>query len=302
MTAEFSPASQTLSQPGMATFLLMVHNTGNTEDSYSATIMGTNGPVTATLVGLDGSPTQSISTFILPGLSTGAIELEANIASLGKGTVTVNVQSLTHSAITASPVASVTAASAGSPTPTPPSIPTPTSTSAGGSLPESSDGPQVTDVLRYGYHDMPTTIVLTVDQALNSVTADDPKNYRIIGPEGRIIRVKSAVYDATNDTVTLRPRERINIHHRYTLIVDGTKSGGVTNMAGHLLDSTVSGEPGSNYRTALTWRNLVLDPSEEKALHHAKTTNRSVKVKSEPAAHVISHKTAPFARPRAFRR
>lgn len=71
MTAEFSPATQTLSSPGMATFLLMVQNTGNTEDSYSATIVGENGPVTATLVGLDGSPTQAIPTFILPGLSTG---------------------------------------------------------------------------------------------------------------------------------------------------------------------------------------------------------------------------------------
>jgi hypothetical protein len=71
MTAEFSPASQTLSKPGMATFLLMVDNTGNTEDSFSATIMGANGPVTATLVGLDGSPTQSIPIFRLPGLSTG---------------------------------------------------------------------------------------------------------------------------------------------------------------------------------------------------------------------------------------
>src|SRR3954454_20706942 len=52
MTAEFSPAAQTLSQPGMATFLLMVHNTGNTEDSYTAAIIGVNGPVTASLVGL----------------------------------------------------------------------------------------------------------------------------------------------------------------------------------------------------------------------------------------------------------
>jgi hypothetical protein len=149
---------------------------------------------------------------------------------------------------------------------------------------------------------MPTTIVLIVDQALNSVAAQDAKNYRIIGPEGRIIRIKSAVYNAAMNTVTLRPREKINIHHRYTLIVDGTKVGGLTNLDGQLLDGTDSGKPGSNYRAALTWRNLVLDPSEEKALQKAKTTNRSVKVKSGPAAHVISHKTAPFARARASRR
>ncbi len=158
------------------------------------------------------------------------------------------------------------------------------------------------NVSRYGFHDRPTTIVLTFNQALDPATADDPKDYRIIGPAGRIIRVKSAVYNAANDTVTLRPRERINIHHRYTLIVDGTKSGGLTDMAGHLLDSTESGEPGSNYRTALTWRNLVLDPSAEKALHKTKATNRSVKPKSDSATHVVSHKPTLFARTRAFRR
>jgi hypothetical protein len=242
MTAEFSPASQTLSKPGMATFLLMVHNTGNSEDSNSATIMGTSGSITATLVGLGGSPTQSISTFILPGLSTGVIELEANIASLGQGTVTVDVGSFTNSAITASPVAAV-AVMAAKVILRPPNVPGTTT----------PGGPKVIDVARHGYHDRPTTIVLGFNQALDPATADDPKDYRIIGPEGRIIRVKSAVYDAANDIVTLRPRERINIHHRYTLIVDGTKSGGLTDLAGHLLDSTVSGEPGSDYRTALTW-------------------------------------------------
>src|SRR5262249_47406949 len=45
MTAELSPASQNLDAPGVATFLLMVHNTGNTEDAYSAVITGTTGPL-----------------------------------------------------------------------------------------------------------------------------------------------------------------------------------------------------------------------------------------------------------------
>jgi large repetitive protein len=104
MTAEFSPASQTLASPGKVTFLLMVYNTGNTEDSYSATITGVSGPVTATLVGLNGSPTQSISTFILPGLSTGAIELQVDLSGVGQGAITVQVKSLTNAEI-ASPVA-----------------------------------------------------------------------------------------------------------------------------------------------------------------------------------------------------
>ena len=94
LTASFSPATQTLPAPGMATFLLNVNNTGNTEDAYTATITGSNGPVTATLMGLDGQPTQSIPVFRLPGLSSGAILLQASLAALGTGTVTVQVKSL----------------------------------------------------------------------------------------------------------------------------------------------------------------------------------------------------------------
>ena len=54
MTAQFSPASQTVAALGTATFLLDVNNTGNSEDQYSATIVSTSGPVIASLVGLDG--------------------------------------------------------------------------------------------------------------------------------------------------------------------------------------------------------------------------------------------------------
>ena len=84
MTADFSPASQTLSSPGTATFLLTVQNTGNTEDTYSATIIGANGPVTATLIGPDGSPTQSVPLFRLAGLSTGTIVLRLTSRRWGR--------------------------------------------------------------------------------------------------------------------------------------------------------------------------------------------------------------------------
>ena len=88
--------------------------------------------------------------------------------------------------------------------------------------PVDTDGPRVVSLLRYGYHMMPTTIVLTFDQALDAVTAEDSQDYRIIGPAGRTIAIKKAVYDAADLTVSLYPVARINIHHAYKLIVDGT--------------------------------------------------------------------------------
>ena len=186
---------------------------------------------------------------------------------------------------------------------TPPAAVTIVTTAAVTPTPTPTDGPQVTQVLRYGYHWMPTTVVVTFNQALDPATAQDAHDYTIIGPEHRRIHVKSAEYDASTNTVTLHPSRRINIHYRYELIVDGTAPNGLENLNGLLLDGIGSGQPGSAYRAPLTWRNLVLDPKEAKAVHRTKsTTRRSLKVKSEPATHSSGHETAPFTRKRAFRR
>jgi len=278
VTAQFSPASQTLAQPGTATFDLMIQNTGNIQDSYTATIVGTSGPVTATLVGLDGSPAQSIPLFILPGLSGGLIELQTDLSAVGQGTITVAVESLTNGAIIATAMATV-----------------------GTSVTVATRGPEVTEVQRFGYHMMPTTLVLTFDQALDPATAQDAHNYRIIGPHGRTIRVKSAVYDPRTLTVILHPSRRINIHYRYELIVDGTTAGGLSNTHGQLLDGNDDGIPGSNYRGSITWRNLVLDPPPPKTSHRSKTPAADHRPKSEPAQPAV-HRDGLFTRSPSFRR
>ena len=107
MTARFSPATQTLPQAGPATFLLEVNNTGNLEDSYTATITGTTGPIQASLNGLDGQLAQTVPIFILPGLSTGVLVLEVNLTGIEQGTVKVQVQSLTDPTIVTTATATV---------------------------------------------------------------------------------------------------------------------------------------------------------------------------------------------------
>ena len=71
--------------------------------------------------------------------------------------------------------------------------------------PPSTDGPRITLVQRYGYHMGQTSIVLTFDQAIDAVTAEDAKDYRIIGPAGRTIAIRKAMYDPADLTVTLHP-------------------------------------------------------------------------------------------------
>jgi large repetitive protein len=102
VTAVFNPQSQRLNALGSAVFPLNVQNTGTVEDAYSATIVSTSGPITASLVGLDGNPTQSIARFRLPGVSGGQLVLNATLTgSAADGVVTVKIQSLTNPAISA---------------------------------------------------------------------------------------------------------------------------------------------------------------------------------------------------------
>jgi hypothetical protein len=107
MEAEFNPDTVTLPQPGAASFLLLVHNTGNQEDAYMAEIVSTSGPVAASLNGLDGQPTQQLELFRLPGLSTGALVLNTALTTAGRGEVTVKVTSLTNGTITDTSLAAV---------------------------------------------------------------------------------------------------------------------------------------------------------------------------------------------------
>ena len=125
---------------------------------------------------------------------------------------------------------------------------------------------------------MPTTLAITFNQVLDPATATDAKDYRIIGPAGRTIRVKKVTYDAQTDTVTLRPAQRISVHHPYKLIIRGTGSDGLENTDGQLLDGTSSGKPGSDFKTSLTWRDLVLDPPLRKPLHRPAAGKATVKI------------------------
>jgi hypothetical protein len=121
-------------------------------------------------------------------------------------------------------------------------------------------GPALQDVQRLGFHRQPTQTTLTFNEPLNPSSAVTLSNYEIIAtsPDGRFgtrddraIRIKSARYDATTNTVTLNPARRLDLHRRYELIVNGSMPTGITDMAGNLLDGAANGKPGSNYVVVL---------------------------------------------------
>ncbi len=125
------------------------------------------------------------------------------------------------------------------------------------SLVVSTDGPRVTGLRRYGFHWQPTYLLLNFNGPLDPTSAQNPSNYQVLGPGGHRITVVSAIYDPATQTVTLVPAERLNIHWKYSLTVNGAAPSGLTNPSGVPLDGSGKGQVGSNYVTSITRRNLV---------------------------------------------
>ena len=109
----------------------------------------------------------------------------------------------------------------------------------------------VTELQRFGYHMQPTEFVLTFDSTLNPTSAQDVNNYRIVpltgSHAGAPIAIAKAVYDATDDTVTLTTVDRVYLYGTYQITVNGTPPSGLTNTSGQFLQGQGSGHPGTNY-------------------------------------------------------
>jgi CSLREA domain-containing protein len=224
-------------------------------------------PVTFTAIvspdGSPGSPSGSV-TFTIDGVSqapvaltllNGRDEAALLVESLAKGTHTITAAYTGDSSFAASSATSTLIE-------TVKAVPPPV-----------VDGPKVELVQRFGIHMQPTVVLLSFDEALDPTSAVNLSNYKITDPNGHTVRISSAVFDAKTNTVTLRPAERINLHHTYHLTIIGTGRNGVRNPQGLLLDGTDKGTPDSNYTCSIDWRNVVLTPAEIAKYvhpHHAK--------------------------------
>jgi hypothetical protein len=121
----------------------------------------------------------------------------------------------------------------------------------------SLDGPTVVAVRREGVHAQPTVVVLQFSQPLDPGPAQNPSNYLVMNFKSRPIGIGSAVYAPATQSVTLFPRQRINLHRSAQLLVHGTFPSGLTSTAGLFLDGANTGHPGSDFSTLLTRKNLA---------------------------------------------
>jgi CSLREA domain-containing protein len=133
--------------------------------------------------------------------------------------------------------------------------------------------PTIVSLKRFGIHMQPTVLVLKFSTGLDPTRAQDVRNYRIIDPAGHPVGIDSAVYDPETDSVTLKPSQRIDLHHNYHVTINGTGPDGLANVSDTLMDGDGDGKSGSNFVTVLNWRNVVLTPAEAKRYLPAKQVN-----------------------------
>jgi hypothetical protein len=131
-------------------------------------------------------------------------------------------------------------------------------------------GPTVLALKRYGYHDQPTYLVLSFSSPLNAASARSLANYTITeivhgrGRHGHPIKVKvgSAIYDPSTNTVTLSTIRRLDVHKQYRLTVNGTTASGVRGASGSMLYAAGAGAPGSDYVATIDRKTLAGSATE----------------------------------------
>jgi hypothetical protein len=132
--------------------------------------------------------------------------------------------------------------------------------------PPSGDGPTVLAVHRFGIHHQPTVLVVDFSGPLDPTHAQDVQSYEVFA-EGSDsasalrnnvqVPILSASYDPATHAVTLVLQQRMNFHHPFRFVVKGTGPHAIVDPAGHNLDGSSNGHPGSDYATLVTEKNLV---------------------------------------------
>jgi hypothetical protein len=91
--------------------------------------------------------------------------------------------------------------------------------------------------------------------AVNAAEADNPAIYRLTLPgkkgsypakNAKAIKLRSAVYDPADDTVTLLPRKPFALTKPVQLVIDGLPPSGLQDGSGRFIDGAHNGTPGSN--------------------------------------------------------
>ena len=106
-----------------------------------------------------------------------------------------------------------------------------------------------------------TQIMVSFSGAVNAGEADSLATYRVAtaGKKGsftaknaQVIKLKSAVYNAASDSVTLTPKKAFALTKPVQLLVDGEPPSGLEDSLGRLIDGDHNGTAGGNAVALIT--------------------------------------------------
>jgi hypothetical protein len=129
--------------------------------------------------------------------------------------------------------------------------------------------PTVSRLERFGYHARPTVLVLWFSEAMDPSGVVNLTNYRLVAPgrdgrvgtrDDRVIRLRSASFDAATCALTLRPARGLPFRNRYLLTIFNGGSPRVADLTGHGLSDNGSSTAGDRVVLPITRANLVLPP------------------------------------------
>src|SRR5262249_30763448 len=103
-------------------------------------------------------------------------------------------------------------------------------------------------------------LVLIFSEALDPASATNLADYRLTGPRGRVIRIRSVTYNAAARTVTLRPTRLLNLHQTFHVVVNATTASGLADLAGNALDGDGDGRTGGDFTGRITRASLAEVP------------------------------------------
>jgi len=111
-----------------------------------------------------------------------------------------------------------------------------------------------------------TEILVTFSGAVNAPEADETGIYRLVTPgkhgsftakNAGSIKLRSAVYNAASDTVTLLPKKAFSLSQPVELTINGNPPPGVQATFGRLIDGDDNGTPGGDAAAVLRRSGVV---------------------------------------------
>ena len=219
---------------------------GETTTLTSPSLVGTTLPgATVQLLGANGNVLNTTQA-----TSSGSYEVQVP-GPLGAGSYTYRVNVIDPYGDVSSPSATQTITVVNTPPPPPPSLVTVTS---------------IKDVTNKKHQ--VTEILVTFSDAVNAAEADNLATYRLAtaGKKGsftaknaKVIKLKSASYDAADNTVALTPKKAFALTKAVQLEVDGLPPSGLQDSIGRYIDGGHNGTAGGNAVAIISRGGVAID-------------------------------------------